>query len=115
MVFEIGVGTHYDWWDEWLTVDTNTTQVRVEFSHPYIRYAPTTVSLRESRLGNESRSINTPTSDDPFRRELKHFADAIKNGVAVRSTVEGALADLELASSLIGALPPLVRAEAGNL
>jgi predicted dehydrogenase len=114
LTFEIGVGTRFDWWDEWLTVDTNTAQVRVEFSHPYVRYAPTTVRLRESRLGSESRSLNTPTSDDPFRRELKHFADAIKNGTAVKSTIEGGLRDLELASSLIRALPPLSRAEAGG-
>jgi predicted dehydrogenase len=107
LLFEIGVGTRYDWWDEWLTVDTDTAQVRVEFSHPYIRYAPTTVRLRDSRFGVDTRSVHTPTADDPFRIELAHFADAIQNRSPVKSTIEGGLRDLELATDLIMALPPL--------
>ena len=119
LLFEIGVGTRYDWWDEWLTVDTDTAQVRIEFSHPYIRYAPTTVQLRDSRFGVEGRSVHTPTANDPFRIELAHFADAIRNGTPVRSTIEGGLLDLELATDLICALPPLdakgeTNGEAGN-
>jgi len=109
LTFKLGFGTAYDWWDEWVSVDTDTTQVRVNFSHPYIRYAPTTVDLHESRDGAESKALVVPTSDDPFRRELRHFADAIKNGVPVTSTVEGGLRDVELAADMIAALPPLAR------
>ncbi|BDI23491.1 Gfo/Idh/MocA family protein [Herbiconiux sp. L3-i23] len=106
LVFEIGVGTRYDWWDEWLAVDSDTAQVRVDFSHPYIKYSTTDVALRESRDGNESRATIIPPALDPFRVELAHFADAIRNGTPVRSTIEGGLQDLELATALITALPP---------
>jgi predicted dehydrogenase len=106
LVFEIGVGTRYDWWDEWLSVDSDTAQVRVEFSHPYIKYSTTNVALRESRDGSESRAVITPPALDPFRLELAHFADAIRTGAPVLSTIEGGLQDLELATALIRALPP---------
>ncbi|MET4781015.1 Gfo/Idh/MocA family oxidoreductase [Glaciihabitans sp. UYNi722] len=107
VVFEIGTGSRYDWWDEWVGVSTDTSEIRVEFSHPYIRYAPTRVDVRETRFGMESRATLTASSDDPFRREIKHFADAILNGVAVRSTVAGGLQDLDLATDIIRALPAL--------
>lgn len=107
VVFEIGTGSRYDWWDEWIGVSTDTVETRIEFSHPYIRYAPTKVSVRESRFEMESRAVLTASSDDPFRRELSHFADAIRNGTPVRSTIEGGLQDLVLATDLITALPPL--------
>ncbi len=109
VVFEIGTGSRFDWWDEWVEVDTDTSEIRVEFSHPYVRYAPTRVNIRESRVGVESRAVVTASPDDPFRRELKHFADAIRTGVPVRSTVAGGLADLELATDIIMALPALAR------
>jgi predicted dehydrogenase len=105
LVFEIGVGTRYDWWDEWLSVDSDSAQVRVEFSHPYIKYSTTNLSVRESRDGSESRSTIIPPALDPFRLELAHFADAIRNGTPVRSSLAGGLQDLELASALIRALP----------
>ncbi|HEY2643453.1 MAG TPA: Gfo/Idh/MocA family oxidoreductase [Galbitalea sp.] len=111
VVFEIGTGSRYDWWDEWVGVSTDTVETRIEFSHPYIRYAPTRVSVRESRYEMESRAVLTASSDDPFRRELAHFADAIRNGTAVKSTIEGGLQDLVLATDLIRALPPLAQAQ----
>jgi len=116
LVFEIGVGTRYDWWDEWLAVDTNTTQVRVDFSHPYVKYSTTDVELRESRDGSESRSTIVPPALDPFRLELAHFVDAVTNGTPVRSTLEGGLCDLDLATALIRALPvnPPSTAELGR-
>lgn len=105
LVFEIGVGTRYDGWDEWLAVDTDTTRVRIDFSHPYVKYATTDVEVRESCAGGERRSVVVPPALDPFRLQLAHFADAIRNGAPVRSTVAGGLRDLELATQLIGALP----------
>jgi len=111
VTFEIGAGSSYDWWDEWVGVSSDTTEVRVEFSHPYIRYAPTTVGVRETRSGMESRGRLTAGPDDPFRRELRHFALAIRTGVDPISTVGGALEDIELASAIIKALPVSARHE----
>jgi predicted dehydrogenase len=105
VVFEMGTGTRYDWWDEWVGVSTDTAEVRVTFSHPYIRYAPTVISLRETRFGMGADTLVTAPPDDPFRRELRHFAHAIRTGAPVRSTIAGGLADLELATDIITALP----------
>lgn len=105
VVFEIGTGSRYDWWDEWVGVASDTTDVRVEFSHPYIRYAPTTVQVRETRFGMGSRGTATAGPDDPFRRELRHFAQAIRTDADPVSTVAGGREDIELATAIIGALP----------
>ncbi|HWG24597.1 Gfo/Idh/MocA family oxidoreductase [Actinospica sp.] len=105
VVFEMGTGARYDWWDEWVGVAGDTAEVRVTFSHPYIRYAPTVISLRETRFGMGAETQVTAPPDDPFRRELQHFAQAIRTGAPVRSTIAGGLADLELATDIIAALP----------
>lgn len=105
VVFEMGTGTKYDWWDEWVAVSTDTTEVRVEFSHPYVRYAPTTVHVRETRDGLGAAAVLSAGTDDPFRLELRHFAHAIRSGADPISTVAGALEDLELATDIIRRLP----------
>ncbi|MCU1529563.1 MAG: hypothetical protein JWP75_3326 [Frondihabitans sp.] len=105
VVFEIGGGSTYDWWDEWVGIASDTMEVRVEFSHPYIRYAPTTVSVREAREGMGSRGTTTAGPDDPFRREVRHFAPAFRTGADPISPGEGALDDLELATAIIRSLP----------
>jgi predicted dehydrogenase len=105
VVFEMGTGTKYDWWDEWVGVTTDTGEVRVAFSHPYVRYAPTTVALRETRSGMGAESVLSAGPDDPFRLELRHFAAAIRTGADPVSRVAGALADLELATDIIRRLP----------
>jgi predicted dehydrogenase len=105
VVFEMGTGTRYDWWDEYVSVATDTTEVRVEFSHPYVRYAPTTLSIKETRGGMGSTAVLSAGTDDPFRLELRHFAHAIRTGANPVSTVAGALEDLELATAIIRRLP----------
>ena len=110
VVFEMGTGTRYDWWDEYVAVATDTAEIRVEFSHPYVRYAPTTLRIRETRSGMGAASALSAGTDDPFRLELRHFARAIRTGADPVSTVAGALEDLELATAIVRRLPVTTQA-----
>jgi predicted dehydrogenase len=106
-VFELGVGTRYEWWDEWLSVHGEHEEVRVEFANPYVRYAPTEVRIREP-LGDAPSTRVVPVSPDPpFRREWLHFADCIRRGAAPRTPLADGLRDLELAQAMIAAIPTM--------
>lgn len=104
-VLRVGIGTSYEWWDEWVGIDTDYANIRVDFGHPYIKYAPTTISTRDSRSGSDRRSIETVSHASPFRLELEHFAAAIRGRAKVRSPISGGVADLQLATDIIRALP----------
>lgn len=103
-VLRVGVGTQYEWWDEWVSVDTDTVSLRTDFGHPYVKYSPTTVSIRDSRQGHDARVREVVSHESPFQVELQHFAAAIR-GEACRSTVSGAVSDLQLATDILHALP----------
>lgn len=104
-VFRIGIGTNYEWWDEWLSADTDDASIRLDFGHPYIKYAPTTLSTRDSRAGHDSRTASVLSQASPFRLELEHFAAAIRGDTQVRTPVVDGVADLRLASDIIRAIP----------
>lgn len=104
-VFRIGIGTNYEWWDEWLSFDTDDGSIRIDFGHPYIKYAPTTVSTHDSRDGHDCRTVDVMSQASPFKLELEHFAAAIRGDTPVRTPVVDAVADLRLASDIIRALP----------
>jgi predicted dehydrogenase len=105
VVFQAGVGTSYEWWDEWITAYGADTEIRVEFAHPYVRYAPTVVRIREA-LGSSPSLVVAPVShDSPFRREWQHFADCVNRGTAPRSDLAGGVADVALSRAIVQALP----------
>ncbi len=113
-VFELGVGTRYRWWDEWLAVATDEVQIRINFSHPYIRYLPSSVAVRETRYDSPADTVLPVSSDEPFRRELRQFVGAIRGLRPTRTPIEDGLRDLELAIALIRALPPKPEATGGG-
>jgi predicted dehydrogenase len=103
---EIGIGTAYEWWDEWLAAYGVREEVRIEFPNPYIRYAPTVLRIREADGASASERIVPVSFESPFRREWLHFADCIRSGAAPSTPLAGGAADLELACAIIAALPP---------
>jgi predicted dehydrogenase len=106
---EVGFGTSYEWWDEWLAVYGVADEVRIEFANPYLRYAPATVRLREAAGDGPSERVVHAARDTAFRREWMHFAACIRSRSAPRSPLSGGLADLELAEAIIKAMPALQR------
>jgi predicted dehydrogenase len=109
---EVGFGTSYEWWDEWLVVYGVADEVRIEFANPYIRYAPATVRLREAAGEGPSERVVHAAQDTAFRREWMHFAACIRDGTTPRTPLSGGLADLELAEAIIKAMPASPQEEA---
>lgn len=105
-VLEIGVGASYEWWDEYLSVHGDTQELRIEFPNPYVRYAPTVLRLREASDGSAAERVVPVSNDSAFRREWQHFAACIRTGAAPRTPLADGLRDLELAMSIIAAMPP---------
>jgi predicted dehydrogenase len=104
---EVGFGTRYEWWDEWMAVYGVDSEVRTEFANPYLRYAPATVRLREAAGEGPSERTIHAAQDTAFRREWMHFAACIRGGDAPRTPLSGGLDDLELAAVIIHAMPAL--------
>jgi predicted dehydrogenase len=100
-VLEIGTGYRYEWWDEWIAVNDREREVRVEFAYPYFRYAPSVLRIKEPHGGAPSELVSPVSPDSPFRRELLHFAECVRDGLAPRSTLTGAAADIKLAVDLV--------------
>ena len=105
-VLEVAFGAQYEWWDEAIEIRGERDEVRIAFQNPYVRHASAIVTLREAEQDGPSERVVPGRPDTAFRREWQHFADAIRNGVPVRSTPAGGLADINLAMAIIKALPP---------
>jgi predicted dehydrogenase len=105
-VLEIGVGTSYPWWDEWVEIHGDDESLRIEFPNPYIRYGSTLIRVKEAFDGGASDNVVVVSNEDPFRREWVDFAGCIREGRQPRSTFAGAVADLELACEIVLAMTP---------
>jgi predicted dehydrogenase len=106
-VLEIGVGTSYPWWDEWVSVTGDDESLRIEFPNPYIRYGATLLRIKAAADGSASDSTVLVSNEDPFRREWVDFRACIRAGREPRSTFAGAITDLELARDIIMAMTPV--------
>jgi predicted dehydrogenase len=104
-VFELAVGTQYEWWDEWVSVHGEREELRIEFAHPYVRYAPTELRIREPLGAAPSVRVVPVSPDAAFRREWLHFADCVRRGATPRTPIADGLRDLDLAHAIITALP----------
>jgi len=111
-IFEIGIGTSYEWWDEWLAAYGTHEELRIEFPNPYIRYAPTVLRLREADDGSAAERTVQVSHDSPFRREWQHFAACIGGEAQPRTGLADGVVDLEIASAIINALPARERGAA---
>jgi predicted dehydrogenase len=104
--FELGVGSDYEWWDEWLAVYGVAEELRIEFPNPYVRYAPTVLRRRMPDDGSPAEHVVQVSHDSSFRREWRHFAACIQGDATMRTPLADGLTDLELAVRIIQALPP---------
>jgi predicted dehydrogenase len=109
-VLELSLATHYEWFDESITVFGDEEQVRVQFADPFIPYARSELSVmtagpfggwQESRLGG--------SFEDAFRREWRHFASCIRDGSLPVTDLESALADVELMADIFHTIKDVPR------
>ena len=103
-VFEAGVWPHYLWWDEQLTAYGAHETVSIAFPNPYVKYAPTTVTVQANEDGSPTSKVVPASHEEAFRREWLHFYDCIREDLAIRTTGADANADVELAVEMIRAI-----------
>ncbi len=103
-VFEAGVWPHYLWWDEQLTAYGAHETVSIAFPNPYVKYAPTTVTIKANENGSPTSKVVPASHDEAFRREWLHFYDCIREDREPRTTGADANADVELAVEMIRAI-----------
>ncbi len=103
-VFEAGVWPDYLWWDEQLTAYGKSETVSIVFPNPYVKYAPTTVTIQENENGSPVSKVVPASHDEAFRREWLHFYDCIREDREARTTGADANADVELAVEMIRAI-----------
>ncbi|MCB1494743.1 MAG: Gfo/Idh/MocA family oxidoreductase [Bauldia sp.] len=110
---EVGFGTQYEWWDEWLAVYGVSEEVRIAFANPYLRHASAAVHVREAFGEGPSDRVLRGSPDTAFRREWMHFLDCIRTGRPPRTPLADGLADLELARDIIKAMPATTKKVSG--
>jgi predicted dehydrogenase len=105
-VLEVGVGTSYAWWDEWVAIHGDDESLLIEFPNPYVRYGSTLLRQRETIDGAASNRVLVTSHEDPFRVEWLEFARCVHGEASTRAPLAGGVADLELAVAIILAMPP---------
>jgi predicted dehydrogenase len=103
-VFEGGVWTNYRWWDEQLTAYGKNETVTITFPNPYVKYAPTLVTIQENEQGVPVRKEVPASHQEAFRLEWLHFYDCVTENREPRTTGLDAQADVELAVEMVRAV-----------
>lgn len=87
-------------WDEQITVFGSNKVLEIKFPFPYLKYAPTTLNIRE----NESKcAVNrqiVASYDEAYKREWRHFYSCIVNDRQPFTSAVEARDDLEFAVEL---------------
>lgn len=92
--------TDRKWYDERIRVDAPEGSASIEFSNAFIKNTPSDV---RTKLGTEetTETRHTPSSDEPFKRELRHFLECIEGETEPRTPPEESKRDVELIADLI--------------
>jgi predicted dehydrogenase len=107
-VFEIGSWTKYPWFHEKLIAFGRDEIATIAFSPPFVKNAPTTVTIEKSDLGQYVENRIVVNYEEAFKREWAHFADVIIHQTPLRTDGRGAVRDLELAVEMIRKLSNVV-------
>jgi predicted dehydrogenase len=77
--------------------------VEVVFPSPYIRHAPTPVTIE--RMEGEALVVekHTVSYEEAFRAELHHFRDAVRSGRPPEPSLADALGDARWIQQIAGA------------
>ena len=69
-VFEAGVWPDYLWWDEQLTAYGKSETISIAFPNPYVKYAPTTVTIQCNEDGSPITKVVPASHEEAFRRGM---------------------------------------------
>ncbi|RQG87784.1 gfo/Idh/MocA family oxidoreductase [Natrarchaeobius halalkaliphilus] len=87
------------WFEEWLRVDAPDRAVTIEYSNPFIKNTPTEVSVKQG-IETLSETTHTPSYDESFKCEIRHFTRAAAGEAAVETTFAEARDDVYLIADL---------------
>ena len=71
---------------------------------PYVKGLPVTITIQSNQDGGLSTQTLRPTFEDPYTLEFRELYECITSGKEVRTSVEDARRDTELAIEIIKAL-----------
>ena len=83
------------WFEEFIRVDGPDGTVTVNFSNPFIKNTPTELRVKEG-IEELSETVQIPSYDESFKRELEYFIQCVEGDVAVETTLAEAREDLRL-------------------
>lgn len=87
------------WFEQYIRVDAPDGMLRLDFANPFIKNTPT--ELRVKRGVEElEETIETPSYEESFKRELEYFIRCIKGDAEVRTTFTEARQDVELIANV---------------
>lgn len=87
------------WFEEWIRADAPDRSVTIEYSNPFVKNTPTEVRVKR---GTEelTETTYTPSYDESFKRELRHFVLATRGEAEVRTPFAEAREDVRLIADL---------------
>ena len=103
-VFEGGINTSLEMWDESFTAFSKTRNVSVIFPNPYVKYAPTLVTIQENQDGSPISKEIPVSHHEAFRNEWLHFYECIEHNREPLTNAADAKADVELAIEMVRAV-----------
>ncbi len=92
--------------DAYVEIMSEYQSMKLHYDTPYIRNLPTKLEIQKSSENNNEHIIKGPYYSDPFQKELLHFYDVITNNASVQTTLEGAIADIQMAEQIVEKLKP---------
>jgi predicted dehydrogenase len=90
-------------WDEEFTVQGQKRTIKISFPNPFLRNAPTVVTVWEIERGVYQEAVITTSYEEAFKRELLHFHECIVNRTQPLTSGVEARADMRLIIEMIGA------------
>jgi len=82
--------------DAAIEVLTNTQRFRIGYDTPYIRHLPTRLEITTSSDDGTGTEVIGPFYRDAFQCELDAFHHSVTTGARPKTTLEDAMADLQL-------------------
>ncbi|RQH02662.1 Gfo/Idh/MocA family protein [Natrarchaeobius oligotrophus] len=88
-----------NWFEEWIRVDAPDRAVTVEYSNPFIKNSPTEITVKQG-IETLSETTHTPSYDESFKCEIRHFTRAAAGEASVETTFAEARDDVYLIADL---------------
>ncbi|WP_436926137.1 Gfo/Idh/MocA family protein [Halosimplex amylolyticum] len=74
-------------WEEFVRVETPEETITLEFTNPYLRNDPFTITTKRGKSSIETESVSA-SYEESFKCELEHFIECVETGGDVRTTFQ---------------------------